>query len=113
MPPEQVAQLAYHIEPERFLQVWHWGDWNRITVRCEGTYPVLTSWINGVKAYQIDTATMSFPNYDREAARRLLGPAGHIALEVHDNEWPGMGEARWAPGAVSRWRDITIEELNV
>ncbi len=108
---EQVAQLAHHIEPERFLDVWNWGDWNRITVRCEGSYPVLTSWINGVKAYQIDTGTMSFPHYDREAALRLLGRAGHLALEVHDNEWPGMGKARWAPGAVVRWRDITIEEF--
>lgn len=109
--PGQVAQLRYAIEPARFLDAWRWGDWNRVTVRCEGVYPVLTSWINGVKAYEVDTGAIRFPHYDREAARELLGRGGHIALEVHDNEWPGMGQARWAPGATVRWRDIDIEEL--
>ena len=109
--PANVAQLAYHIDPQEFLRIWRFGDWNEFRVRCVGELPRLTSWINGVKAYDLDTQTMSFPHWSGEAALGLLGVKGHIALEVHDNEWPGMGEARWAPGAVSRWRNIRIEEL--
>jgi hypothetical protein len=40
----------------------------------------------------------------------LLGRAGHIALEVHDND-EGMGEARWAPEAVVRWRNFRLRPL--
>jgi hypothetical protein len=103
------ALLSYAIKPEEFLEIWHWGDWNNFRVRCEGEYPVLTSWINGVKAYELDTGKINWPNYDKEAVRRLLGTSGHIALEVHDND-PKMGNARWAPGAVCRWRNISIKE---
>jgi hypothetical protein len=51
------------------------------------------------------------PQYDREAVAGLLGRAGHIALEVHDND-PGMGRDRWAPKAVVRWRNIRLELLD-
>jgi hypothetical protein len=43
---------------------------------------------------------------------RLVGRAGHIALEVHSNrpsDW--LGKDRWAPGAVCRWRNISIKTL--
>jgi hypothetical protein len=109
--PEQKAQLSYAIDPEEFLKIWHFGSWNHFRVRCVGELPRLTSWINGVKAYELDTATMDFPDWHPQAVLGLIGNKGHIALEVHDNEWPGMGPARWAPGAVSRWRNIEINEL--
>jgi len=41
---------------------------------------------------------------------RRLESAGHIALEVHDNE--GMGSDRWGPGLVCRWRNISIKMLS-
>jgi hypothetical protein len=104
------ALLNYAIEPREFLRVWRWGEWNQFKVRCEGEYPVLTSWINGTKAYEVDTAVIHYPNYDPEAVRNLLGRAGHIALEIHNND-PRMGEARWAPGAACRWRNISIKVL--
>lgn len=109
--PADVQQLAYHIDPQEFLKLWRFGDWNEFRVRCVGRLPRLTSWINGVKVYDLPTEAMSFAHWNPEATLGLLGVKGHIALEVHDNEWPGMGEARWAPGAVSRWRNIRIEEL--
>jgi hypothetical protein len=102
--------LSFALTPEEFLAAWRWGEWNEFRVRCQGEYPVLSSWINGVKAYELDTGTMKWPNYDREAVRKLLGVKGHIALEVHDND-PGMGDARWAPGAACRWRNIRIRSL--
>jgi len=108
---EKLALLSYAIQPEEFLKIWRWGEWNRFTVRCIGEYPVLSSWINGVKMYEIDTGKMSYPNYDKEAVRKLLGRAGHIALEVHAND-PLLGDERWAPGAASRWRNITLKRIN-
>jgi hypothetical protein len=103
------ALLSYAIDPEKFLEIWKWNDWNSFRVRCEGEYPVLTTWINGVKAYELDTAKIQWPGYNREETAKLLGRAGHIALEVHDND-PGMGDDRWAPGAVCRWKNIRITE---
>ena len=107
---EKQALLSYAITPEEFLKIWHWNDWNEFKVRCEGEYPVLTSWINGVKAYEIDTEKISWPNYNKEAVRDLLGRSGHIALEIHDND-PGMGDGRWGPGKACRWRNIVINTL--
>jgi hypothetical protein len=102
--------LSYAIQPEDFLKIWHWNDWNRFRIRCAGKYPVLTSWINGIKAYEVDTGNINYPNYDREAVYKLLGSAGHIALEIHNND-PRLRDARWAPGAACRWRNIEITVL--
>jgi Domain of Unknown Function (DUF1080) len=102
--------LSFAASPESFLSVWRWDDWNEIKVRCTGTYPRLTTWVNGLKLYELDTATMVAPHYDREAVARLLGRAGHIALEVHDND-AGMGTDRWGVDSVVRWRNIRVREL--
>ena len=55
---------------------------------------------------------MLFRSYDREAVASLLGRAGHIALEVHDNDWGGLGQERWGPEAVVRWRNMRLEPLS-
>jgi hypothetical protein len=102
--------LSYAATPADFLKAWRWADWNTFTLRCVGQYPVLTSYLNGVKLYQLDTGTMVWPNYDREAVAQLTGRQGHIALEVHDND-PGMGHGRWAPGAVVRWRNLAVRHI--
>lgn len=94
-----------------FLAAWRWGDWNELTVRCAGRYPVLTTWVNGVLVYELDTGAIDHPTYDREAVADLLGRAGRIALEVHDND-PGMGADRWGPQAVVRWRNLRLEPLD-
>lgn len=107
---EKTALLDYAASAEEFLAAWKWDDWNEFRVRCVGTYPVLTSWLNGVKLYELDTATIEWPHYDKDDIAQLLGRSGHIALEVHDND-PRMGDARWAPGAVARWRNINLTEL--
>ena len=49
---------------------------------------------------------MPASEFDPEATLALLGTRGHIAFEIHDND-PRMGEARWAPNAACRWRNIT------
>lgn len=106
------ALLTYGAPVEDFLAAWRWGDWNEMSVRCVGTYPVLTTWVNGVRMCELDTGAIDHPTYDREAVASLLGRAGHIALEVHDNDWGGLGQERWGPEAVVRWRNMRLEPLS-
>jgi len=104
------AMLSYAAPAAEFLAAWRWGDWNEMSVQCVGAHPVLTSWVNGVRLCELDTGAISHPGYDREAVAALLGRAGPIALEVHDND-EVMGDERWAPGAAVRWRNLWVEHL--
>jgi hypothetical protein len=104
------ALLSYAAPPEEFLHAWRWADWNEMSVRCVGTYPVLTTWVNRVRIYELDTGAIAHPHYDREAVAALLGGRGHVALEVHDND-QAMGADRWAPNAAVRWRHLRLETL--
>lgn len=110
MTPDKPALLQKKATGEQFLSVWKWDDWNEFRIRVEGASPVITVFINGLKVSEMDTATIQHPHYDAAAISELLGRKGHIAFEIHDND-PGMGEARWAPKAACRWRNIRIREL--
>lgn len=110
MTPDKPELLEYKATGEQFLSIWKWDDWNEFRIRVEGASPRITVHINDMKISEIDTATMKHPLYNAEAIHDLLGPRGHIAFEIHDND-PGMGEARWAPNAACRWRNIRINEL--
>lgn len=98
--------VNYAAPVETFLKTWKFGDWNRFKVRCEGNYPKITTWINGVKICKFDTATLQAPNYDSEKTAQLLGREGLIGFEVHSGD-----QNRWATGAVSRWKNIEVREL--
>lgn len=108
---EKRNRLAYAADVEDFLKVWRWDGWNELRIRCVGALPVITTWINGLKIAELDTATLDSPNYDPRDVLDTLGARGHIALEVHDND-SHFGEARWGVGAQCRWRNIRIKELN-
>jgi hypothetical protein len=86
LQPEQLARLSYAANVQDFLKAWAWGEWNEMRIRVVGAMPVITTWVNGVKIAQLDTATMQAPNYDPDAILEMLGTRGHIALEVHDND---------------------------
>jgi hypothetical protein len=107
---EKRSRLSYAADVEDFITVWRWADWNELRIRCVGgPLPVITTWINGLKIAEIDTATLRSPDYDSEAVARHLGTDGRIALEVHDND-EMFGEARWGRGAACRWRNLRIRE---
>jgi Domain of Unknown Function (DUF1080) len=108
---EKRALLSHAASAEEFLAAWRWDDWNELRVRCVGEHPVLTTWVNGVRLYELDTASMAWPHHDPDAVAGLLGRAGHIALEVHDND-ERMGADRWGPHAVVRWRDLRVRPLD-
>jgi hypothetical protein len=104
--------LDYAVPVEDFLRVWKIAGWNEFRIRCTGPIPHLTTWINGLKVAELDTAQMKAPKWHPEEALQKLGSKGHIALEVHSNG-PNdkLGKDRWAPGAVCRWRNISIKTL--
>jgi 3-keto-disaccharide hydrolase len=104
--------LKYAAEVEDFLKVWKWGEWNTVKVRCEGRVPTLTTWVNGMKIAMLDMSAVEWKNYDAEACAKLQGGKGHISLEVHNNNFThGLGKDRWWPGAVVRWKNIYVREL--
>jgi len=107
---DKVQLLSRAGDPRAFLKSWRWAGWNHLRVRCVGPLPVITTWVNGELVAELDTATISHPHFDPRQVLDLLGPAGHIAFEVHDND-PLMGSDRWGPGARCRWRNIMIREL--
>jgi hypothetical protein len=107
---EKRGRLKYAADVEDFLSVWRWDDWNELRIRCVGALPVITTWVNGVKIAELDTANLNSPNYHPADVLGVLGERGHIALEVHDND-SMFGEARWGKGAQCRWRNIQIKEL--
>jgi hypothetical protein len=91
---------------EDFRRAWKMNDWNTFRIRVVGELPTITVWINGVKICECDTATIRHADYDPAAVKKLLGPRGHIAFEVHDGPpW------RWGIDKVSRWRNIFLKEL--
>jgi hypothetical protein len=110
MTPDKQKLLTRRGDPQEFLGRWRFGDWNHLRIRCVGPQPTITTWINDVFVAELDLATMQHPQYDADAVASALGPAGHIALEVHDND-PRFGEARWARGVRCRWRNLAIKEL--
>ena len=101
-----VTRTEYSVTSDDFASAWRMNDWNTFRVRVVGQLPRITTWINDVKICECDTQAIRAPNYDPEAVASRLGPAGHIAFEVHD------GPAnRWGVGKVCRWRNIMIRDL--
>ena len=107
-----VVPLDFAAPAEVFLRIWKVGGWNHFRIRSVGALPHLTTWINGEKISELDTAKMKAPRSDPNTVLEKVGRTGHIALEVHNNgPTDKLGQDRWAPGAVCRWRKISIKTL--
>ena len=89
--------------PRQFLDAWKVGEWNAARIRCVGTNPVITVWINQLQVCEFNGETCTLPAYDKDRVSKLLGPRGSIALQVH-------GGKNWPRGAKCRWRKIRIRE---
>ncbi len=94
----------YSCPPQDWIKTWQVGKWNTLRIRCTGQHPTITTWINGVKICQFDSATSLHRLFKKEKFLRKLGPKGHIALQVHRGD-------QWPKGAKCRWRNIRIREL--
>ncbi len=108
----QTVSLDFAAPAEAFLRVWKLNDWNLFRIRSVGAVPRFTTWINGEKIAELDTAKMKATRWDPTTLLDKVGRKGHIALEVHSNgPKDPIGKDRWAPGAVCRWRNIYIKPL--
>lgn len=113
-PDPGKSEASWSAEPDAFFDIWRFGEWNEIRIRCEGRMPTISTWINGEKMASVDAANMGAEGYDAEAVAALLGRAGHIALEVHNSgSGDRLGEERWLPGRICRWRRIRVRELRI
>jgi hypothetical protein len=111
-PNNRTVPLDFAAPADTFLRTWKLNGWNQFRIRCTGAVPHLTTWINGEKIAELDTAKMQSPGWDPKAMLEKVGRNGHIALEVHSNgPADKLGKDRWAPGAVCRWRNISIKTL--
>ena len=106
-PHAKVSDAATY---KQFREVWNVNGWNRFRVRCVGANPVLTAWVNDLKIGTLDTADTGISGYDPAIIEQRVGSRGHIGLEVHSNS-PKKGWNQWAKGAVSRWRNIRVKEI--
>ncbi|RZU29066.1 3-keto-disaccharide hydrolase [Edaphobacter modestus] len=102
----------YMVSAEDLLKVWKLNDWNRFRIRSVGAVPTLTTWVNDLKVSELVTSKMVASDWNPNKVVDMVGRAGHISLEVHNNA-PGdwLGNDRWAPGALCRWRSIRVREL--
>lgn len=98
--------LDYACTPDAWIKAWKVDDWNTAKVRCEGKYPHITTWINGVKVCEFDgtSSTNEQYNRDKEEIVKRLGGEGSIAVQVH-------GGTGWPKGAKCRWKNIKIREI--
>ena len=111
-PDPGKSESTWSAGAEAFFETWRFGEWNEIRIRCKGRLPTLATWINGEKMASVDTAKMIAEGYDAEAVATLLGRAGHIGLEVHNSgQGDRLGDERWLPGSVCRWRQIRVRAL--
>ena len=81
-PHAKVSDAATY---DQFREVWNVNGWNRFRVRCVGSNPVLTAWVNDLKMSTLDTADTGVPGYDPAIIEQRVGSRGHIGLEVHSN----------------------------
>ncbi|NNE91718.1 MAG: DUF1080 domain-containing protein [Verrucomicrobiales bacterium] len=92
---------------EEFLAAWNPDDWNAMRIRCTGKsdLPVIEIWVNDLKTCKFDASKTTHPGFDREEAKEVVEPVGHIGLQVHK----GKG---WPNGARVFWKDIRIRRLD-
>jgi len=98
---------------EKFKKAWHLNDWNHFKIRCVGSLPVITTWINGTKMCELNTANIkNVPGFNPERVAHRLGSEGHIAFEIHDvpPNTP-LGRNRWEVGAKCRWKNVYVTTL--
>jgi len=106
-------KAEYAASFDEFKKVWHLNGWNHFKIRCVGQLPLITTWVNGTKICELNTANIQdVPGYDPEKVAQRLGSEGHIAFEVHDVPQANpLGRDRWEAGAKCRWKNINITLL--
>jgi len=90
-------------------KVWKANDWNSFRIRMVGEIPQITLWINGVQMWDV---TEPKNDFIAGATQGMIGLQSHwtTLFSPAAAEWNGL--TLWAPGAVHRFRNIAIKELD-
>lgn len=89
-------------------KVWKANDWNSFRIRMTGDTPRITLWINDVQMWEVQEPKNDFI---AGATTGMIGLQSHwtALYSPASGEWNGL--TSWAPGAVHRFRNIGIKEL--
>src|SRR6185369_14449809 len=89
-------------------KVWKPNDWNSFRIRMTGDTPHITLWINNVQMWDVQEPKNDFT---AGATTGMIGLQSHwtALYSPSSGEWNGL--TLWAPGAVHRFRNIAIKEL--
>jgi Domain of Unknown Function (DUF1080) len=93
------AGLIAACTPEQWINAWKVNDWNTARVICTGKYANISTWINGQKICEFDSASSTAARLDKDKVIEQIGLEGSIAVQVH-------GGMNWPSGAKCRWRNI-------
>lgn len=90
-------------------RVWKPNDWNSFRIRMTGDIPRIILWINGVQMWDV---TEPENDFIAGATTGMIGLQSHwtALYSPASGTWNGIG--LWAPGAVHRFRNIAIKELD-
>ncbi|QBG46727.1 DUF1080 domain-containing protein [Verrucomicrobia bacterium S94] len=114
----EIDGLKYGIDAEGWNAIWRHGEWNTVRIKCVGSEPIITTWVNGVKIMEMDGTVYKArmlrdenkknwsarSAWDREKVQDITGGKGSIAFQIH----PG---GRWKPGGAAMYRNIRIKAL--
>ncbi len=91
------------------VKVWKKNEWNSFRIRMVGEVPQITLWINGVQMWDV---TQPKNDFIAGATQGMIGLQSHWTTLYSPTvaEWNGL--TLWAPGAVHRFRNIAITELD-
>ena len=84
-------KITYACTSQEFIKALKPGQWNTLKIRCEGQYPLITTWLNGTKVMILDSNVYrgryrKDPNqmtFDKDNVNKTLGIEGHIGLQCH------------------------------
>jgi hypothetical protein len=95
-------------EATNLAAVWKPGDWNSFRVRVVGAIPHITLWVNGTQMWDVVQSQNDLLGGDTD---------GFVAFQTNwTNTFTPVPDAaccpgNWRPGAVHRFRNIAIKEL--
>lgn len=115
---EAIDGLVYSISAPEFNEIYKPGEFNTMKIRCVGTEPMITTWVNGTKVMEFDGRTYrgrhlrqawklewdSPSAWDSAKVSEITGDKGHIGFQVH----PGR---KWAENGSAQYKNIQIKEL--
>jgi hypothetical protein len=103
MPVSQPVQATNR------AKVWRPNDWNSFRIRMVGEVPHITLWINGVQMWDV---TQPKNDFTAGATTGMIGFQSHWTTLYSPAEIGWNILDSWAPGAVHRFRNIAIKELD-